>query len=470
MDLKSAPFLGKDADRERDRLTRTIRSYLIPRVENPDAPFLVVVAGPTGSGKSTLVNSLAGMNLADTGAVRPTTRSPLILTGTDPSTSEVSVGGVDCRVAVGKAPILKHMSLVDTPDIDSTASRHREMAETLVDHADVVVFVTSAIRYADQVPWEVLRRARSRGAVVIPVLNRVGPDGSAAAHDFGRRLGDAGLDDHPVRVPEHHLGEGATKVPSLAVRELKKRLYAVARDRSRHQRAVVNRVLNSTSNQIRTLTASVTSLAAELDAIESAVATGITEAANLPERNRPWASFPLPPCPEGRRRARQWMKKSDPKELELGVWEGQVEARLVAELHTRLMEAIRHHAGPVRGVNPRAVTAVLADARALLEEAVDGWVEQTHERAKALPHPRLASASLTSAALTGNGHQVAIVLGPDPAISAVRKDLQERLDVVFGHLVVRLVEAWRHSVGDPAVDEVAGRLAAVMTAYQFADA
>ena len=43
------------------------------------------------------------------------------------------------------------------------------MAETMIDNADIVVYVSSALRYADLVPWEVLRRAHSRGVPVIQV-------------------------------------------------------------------------------------------------------------------------------------------------------------------------------------------------------------------------------------------------------------------------------------------------------------
>lgn len=471
LDLRGAFVLGKDTGAERDRLAGTIRSYLLPRVEHPDSPFLVVVAGPTGSGKSTIVNSLAGLDLAATGPLRPTTQSPLVLTGFDRSEDTVRIGGVDCRVSVGRAPILQVMSLVDTPDVDSMAVGHREMAEAMVDHADVVVFVTSALRYADDVPWEVLRRARSRGAVVIPVINRVGPDGGAAAADFGRRLGDAGLDDNPVRVPEHHLGDDASRVPSLAVRELRKRLYWIARDRAQHQKEVVNRVLNSTSNQIRALVGSVAGLAAELDSIEASVISGVLESSPLPEKARPWAAFPLPPQPDGKRGQRRWMRRSEPKEIEHELWERQVVGRLVAEVHTRLLEGVMAGAGPVRKVSPDAMTSLGLDARDMIETAVSGWAAAVREEARGSRHPRLAAAGLMSSALTG-GDGFAPILGPerDSRVVVLRRDLQARLVVVFEHFAGRLAEAWRVDVGDPSIADVSDRLAAVMAAYQFANA
>jgi len=57
-------------------LAWTIRQYLLPRLSDLDAPLLAVVIGSTGSGKSTVVNSLAQQRISDPGLLRPTTRVP----------------------------------------------------------------------------------------------------------------------------------------------------------------------------------------------------------------------------------------------------------------------------------------------------------------------------------------------------------------------------------------------------------
>src|SRR5699024_5045320 len=53
--------------------------YLLPRAASLDAPLLAVVGGSTGAGKSTLVNALVGDVLTRTGAIRPTTRDPVLI-------------------------------------------------------------------------------------------------------------------------------------------------------------------------------------------------------------------------------------------------------------------------------------------------------------------------------------------------------------------------------------------------------
>ena len=169
---------------ERDRLVGILRSYLAPRALDPALPLTVVFAGPTGAGKSTIVNSLIGVDLSDAGVLRPTTSRPVVLAAADRASDYARIADVECDVEAGKAPVLEYLVLIDTPDVDSTALEHRRVAETLIDNADVVVFVTSALRYSDAVPWQVMRRAVSRGTSVIQVLNRVTSSTAGAVVDF----------------------------------------------------------------------------------------------------------------------------------------------------------------------------------------------------------------------------------------------------------------------------------------------
>jgi GTPase SAR1 family protein len=235
----------------RDWIIRTIRDYLIPRIGDPGAPLIVVFAGPTGAGKSTLLNSVLGLERSETGPIRPTTRDPLVLSSESRADSYRSIGGVPCEVATGRAPILDELILVDTPDIDSTSTEHRAMAETMIDNADIVVYVNSALRYSDQVPWEVLRRAHSRGAPVIHVMNRIKSSSRGALTDYSLRLHGEGLGGEVVAVQEHHIARGAQSIPSAAVQELRDRLVAVVEARRAGSSNVVRSVLETTLDQAR---------------------------------------------------------------------------------------------------------------------------------------------------------------------------------------------------------------------------
>ena len=165
--------------------------YLIPRLGSLDAPLLVVIGGSTGAGKSTLTNSLIRTPVSPVGVRRPTTRTPVLvahpddaqwfteanlLPGIGRTTRDAAAAGM-LRVVATPA-LTPGVALLDAPDIDSVVEANRALAEQLLAAADLWLFVTTAARYADAVPWELLQAARGRGAALALVLDRV-PDGAA---------------------------------------------------------------------------------------------------------------------------------------------------------------------------------------------------------------------------------------------------------------------------------------------------
>ena len=113
---------------------------------------------------------------AAAGVLRPTTRSPVLVHHPDDAR-----WFADQRVLPGLARITgatreqrrsgapsgscapsalpPGLALLDAPDIDSVVAANRELATQLLAAADLWLFVTTAARYADAVPWDLLREA-----------------------------------------------------------------------------------------------------------------------------------------------------------------------------------------------------------------------------------------------------------------------------------------------------------------------
>ncbi len=232
--------------------------YILPRLENLDAPLLAVVGGSTGAGKSTLVNSLVGSVVSRSGVLRPTTRASVLVHHPGdagwfttprvlPNLARISgesddndPGSVRLVASEGVSP---GVALLDAPDIDSVVSANRDLARQLLAAADLWIFVTTAARYADAVPWEMLREAVERGTSIAMVLDRVPPGAEdAISEHLAEMLVTEGLRHAPVfTISEVPLDENGL-LPLFQTQPLKEWLGKLGDD-ARARGTVVKRTL-----------------------------------------------------------------------------------------------------------------------------------------------------------------------------------------------------------------------------------
>jgi len=166
-----------------ERLRRHVVEYVLPRAADADAPLVVVILGSTGSGKSSLLNALVGARVSESGVLRPTTRRPVAVAHLDDASGFALLPGLTARDTVELRTLpdaRRGLVLVDAPDFDSVELANRALAVELLELADLVIFVSTATRYADQVPWEILARAQQRGVPLLMVLNRLPPEADEA--------------------------------------------------------------------------------------------------------------------------------------------------------------------------------------------------------------------------------------------------------------------------------------------------
>ncbi|MDO9589883.1 MAG: dynamin family protein, partial [Microcella sp.] len=245
---------------------RQIDDYIRPRLADLDAPLLAVVGGSTGSGKSTIVNALLGVATTRVGVIRPTTRQPIlvhapvdagwfasdrILPGLARVRGRVSAPGTPASAAgdtpeaarISELMLLEHekvprsLAIIDAPDIDSVADENRALAAQLLAAADLWLFVTTANRYADAVPWRLLEGAAARSITVGVVLNRVPPGAvDEVLPDLRTMLAERGLADAPVFTIDEQPLDDLGMLPASAVDGPRAWLEGIAGDRAARAR------------------------------------------------------------------------------------------------------------------------------------------------------------------------------------------------------------------------------------------
>ncbi|MBG6223494.1 hypothetical protein IWX63_000042 [Arthrobacter sp. CAN_A2] len=299
---------GSDEARESAAAARAqLNDYILPRLASLDAPLVAVVGGSTGAGKSTLVNALVGRPVSVTGAVRPTTRQPLLLHHPDdgawfddarilPTLSRVRLaaddGGSEGSPAAVPSAALHQASgadtlllrpiptlppglaLLDAPDVDSIADENRRLAGQLLAAADLWIFVTTANRYADAVPWRLLAEAGRRDVLVAVVLDRV-PAGveEEIRSDLLTLLSAENLGHAPIFVVPEMTLEPARMLPAHAVEPITRWLQALAADAD-GRRDIARRTV---SGAMRALAGRVDAIAEAADQ-EQSVADGLRAA------------------------------------------------------------------------------------------------------------------------------------------------------------------------------------------------
>ncbi len=228
----------------------------------PSFPLIGCLMGGTGTGKSTVFNSLAGRIISEVSKRRPSTLTPKILA------HEIAVEGLMACPFLTSHPgqespphqwhkvIETHhdldisaLILVDTPDFDSAELAHHVIADNFFLISDLVILVTSQEKYADLTGHEVSQKALDWGKTTIFVMNKVASD--TAYDDFRKGLHARGFRVDPIRI--ERLDSSPSLIPGLRNRDEFARLFAAEDEEKNcaHVRAhEMDRLREKTENEL----------------------------------------------------------------------------------------------------------------------------------------------------------------------------------------------------------------------------
>lgn len=190
---------------------------------------IVALVGATGSGKSTLFNALAGMDLAETGVRRPTTgRAMACVWGEDHAEALLDWLEVPRRHRTRRETILdadreselRGLILLDMPDHDSTQVAHRLEVDRLVELVDLLVWVVDPQKYADEALHHgYLKRLHNHDGVMVVVLNQIDKlapiEAETCKRDLRRLLDSDGLESVRLLVTSAATGLGVEDLRRL---------------------------------------------------------------------------------------------------------------------------------------------------------------------------------------------------------------------------------------------------------------
>lgn len=193
---------------------------------------VVALAGPTGAGKSSLFNALAGRELVAASRRRPTTSSATAAVWGEPPDALLDWLEVPLRHRLDAEP--RGLVLLDLPDFDSVEHSHRVEVERMIRLVDLFVWVVDPQKYADSALHDrYLRPLAGYAQSMLVVLNQADLlDGAALAaclRDLEQTLEHDGLTGVPVLAVSARTNAGLDELRRLLAASVARREAALAR-------------------------------------------------------------------------------------------------------------------------------------------------------------------------------------------------------------------------------------------------
>ncbi len=167
-------------------------------------PIIISLLGGTGTGKSTIFNSIAGKVISNVATIRPATMSPVILVDKKYENQISNYDLFSSRENNEVGEIVTdtphpQIIIIDTPDFDSVQTANRDIAEHFFILSDVLIFVNSQEKYGDFAVQNMVEAAKSWGKQIVFILNKV--DSNDVLAHFEQSLDQDKTDYRVISVP-----------------------------------------------------------------------------------------------------------------------------------------------------------------------------------------------------------------------------------------------------------------------------
>lgn len=161
------------SEEERKRLVDE-STKLVQKLESvADSYLMVGLLGGTGVGKSSLLNALARAPIASASHRRPHTDQVLIYRHAGaPLPAGVDGHSFPWADLTHEVEGIRQIILCDLPDFDSLLAKHREQVLDFLEHLDILVWVVSLEKYADEKFYAFLRKVPKARRNFYFVLNK----------------------------------------------------------------------------------------------------------------------------------------------------------------------------------------------------------------------------------------------------------------------------------------------------------
>ncbi|NDJ86902.1 MAG: hypothetical protein GYB66_13555 [Chloroflexi bacterium] len=152
-----------------DNLPDETLAQMRDAIFHADHPFLLTLVGPFSSGKSSVINALLGDAVLEVGPIPTTDHIAILRYGENVQKSRTG----NISTIFYPANLLRRLSLVDTPGLESVFTQHDELTQRFLHRADILFLVMIATQVLTASDLAFMRSLKDYGKRMVIIVNQI---------------------------------------------------------------------------------------------------------------------------------------------------------------------------------------------------------------------------------------------------------------------------------------------------------